>query len=623
MPISKSPARGQRIAVGQKDPAAVSLWEHEGSTYDVYSAESGPAAVPTPPRVSAATSADGPGARNTRGDEVLLSGETYRVYRARWHMLGIFCLLTFTNAFLWIGFAPIAALAQRYYHVGSAHDFTYVNLLSVIFMFLYPPGSYLAMFLITKHGLRYSISLGAALMAVGGWIRYASTWAAATSAAKGAEPSVWGYVLVLAGQSLPALAQPLFTNVPAKLAGDWFPQSERDIATVIGSLFNPLGNAAGQVIPTLLVSCIVTASTAATTADMMATAATATPSAAPSPNGTAYNGTCPSAHDVDGMETLLLVQAVLATAACVWAVGWFREDPPSPPSRSAADRLRARKAYEMSPPSLRLSATSTIRNHFVALTRNREFLKLLFGFGLGLAVFNALLTVLTQLVLPLYGDTSVDINNATNDAGIYGGVLIGAGMVGAAVVGPILDCTHAYRAFLKGLFTLSTLGLVFVLTQLRPDNETLITVGFGVMGLSMMPLLPTALESAVECTYPVPEEMSGTLLMMVGNVAGLGFTYAMQYLIELRPKYDPAEGPWTPASVLLVSMVGASTLVVYMFQGEYLRLEADRNAERDLDDSLLEDDIARGSGRGYGSAAGERGVGDGEAWDGVHHSFSA
>jgi hypothetical protein len=34
-------------------------------------------------------------------------GVTYRVYRARWHMLGIFSFLTFTNAFIWIVFAPI------------------------------------------------------------------------------------------------------------------------------------------------------------------------------------------------------------------------------------------------------------------------------------------------------------------------------------------------------------------------------------------------------------------------------------------------------------------------------------------------------------------------------------
>ena len=49
----------------------------------------------------------------------------------------------------------------------------------------------------------------------------------------------------------------------------------------------------------------------------------------------------------------------------------------------------------------------------------------------------------------------------------------------------------------------------------QPNNQTMITVGFAVMGLSMMPLLPIALATAVEVTYPVPEEMSATLLMLV------------------------------------------------------------------------------------------------------------
>ena len=44
---------------------------------------------------------------------------------------------------------------------------TYVNLLSVIFMLLYAPGSYLAMYLVTKYGLRTTILTGSALNAAG------------------------------------------------------------------------------------------------------------------------------------------------------------------------------------------------------------------------------------------------------------------------------------------------------------------------------------------------------------------------------------------------------------------------------------------------------------------------
>ena len=31
------------------------------------------------------------------------------------------------------------------------------------------------------------------------------------------------------------------------VAANWFPVSERDLAVTVGSLFNPLGNAVGQV----------------------------------------------------------------------------------------------------------------------------------------------------------------------------------------------------------------------------------------------------------------------------------------------------------------------------------------------------------------------------------------
>ncbi len=52
-------------------------------------------------------------------------------------MQGIFGGVTFTNAFIWITFAPIATYTKTYYGVT---DF-WVNMLSVSFMVLYLPGS--------------------------------------------------------------------------------------------------------------------------------------------------------------------------------------------------------------------------------------------------------------------------------------------------------------------------------------------------------------------------------------------------------------------------------------------------------------------------------------------------
>lgn len=49
------------------------------------------------------------------------------------------------------------------------------------------------------------------------------------------------YTVTLLGQMSGAMAQPFYMNLPAALASLWFPQRERDIATIIASLTNPVG----------------------------------------------------------------------------------------------------------------------------------------------------------------------------------------------------------------------------------------------------------------------------------------------------------------------------------------------------------------------------------------------
>jgi FLVCR family MFS transporter 7 len=61
------------------------------------------------------------------------------------------------------------------------------------------------------------------------------------------------------------------------------------------------------------------------------------------------------------------------------------------------------------------------------LLRNKHYLILLLAFSVGLGMFNALITLLYQLVEP---------RGYSNDqAGYFGAVLISAGLVGAAFTG--------------------------------------------------------------------------------------------------------------------------------------------------------------------------------------------
>jgi hypothetical protein len=59
------------------------------------------------------------------------------------------------------------------------------------------------------------------------------------------DASAWGghgrYIVVLVGQCIGAFAQPFFVVSPSKLAGHWFPVKEREIATTVASMMNPIG----------------------------------------------------------------------------------------------------------------------------------------------------------------------------------------------------------------------------------------------------------------------------------------------------------------------------------------------------------------------------------------------
>ena len=226
----------------------------------------------------------------------------YRSYPARWHTLAIFVAQSFINAFLWISFAPVVALTQRYYGVSV----TAVNLLSVIFMVLYAPGSYIAMHMITTSGLRRTMVVGVVLNAVGSVVRLGSVWGVASGA------SGVGYTMVLVGQALPALAQPMFTNLPAKLAGDWFSVSERDMATTIAALSNPLGNALGQVLPTFFVS-----------------------------------QDANQAANARGMCALLLLEGALSCIAFVWV--WFCFRPHGQPAQKQEPRIHSWRTLHRPP----------------------------------------------------------------------------------------------------------------------------------------------------------------------------------------------------------------------------------------------------------------------------------
>ena len=400
-------------------------------------------------------------------------------------------------------------------------------------------GSLLAATLLSTRGLRTCMMAGALMNGIAGWLRYVSAldWLQQTWA-----PDWLAYSVLLTGQCIAALAQPIFTNAPTAISAEWFATEERDVATTIAALFNLIGNAAGQVLPPVFVN--------------------------------SQPGAC-------GMAHLLLLQAGVATFGLLVTLCLYRDRPEGIfPSRVA--QIRAREAARARQDNQRIATVheddiegmsaalvegsrlgvSEVVANWCLLLEDREFLKLMLGFGTGLAIFNSLMTVIQQIINPA--------GYSSDDAGSFGGILIGAGLVGAMIVGPLLDHTKAYKTVLKLGMPIGLVAVTLFVANLKPDNWTFVAVSIGSLGFVMLPMLPVSLETAAECTYPIPEDCSSALLMITGQLVGIPLIFGLDALIQERPKYDGEV--WTPAAIFLVAAISVCVLFVWWFDGKMKRL---------------------------------------------------
>jgi predicted MFS family arabinose efflux permease len=135
--------------------------------------------------------------------------------RSRWLILACYSLLVASTQVLWLTFAPITTDAHRLLGVseGAIGDLAGINPLVYVLLAL-PTGRW------TDRNYGQALGAGAALTALGATLR----WLGPDS-----------YPLILAGQALIAIAQPLVLNSTTKVAARYFPAGERTAAISVAS----------------------------------------------------------------------------------------------------------------------------------------------------------------------------------------------------------------------------------------------------------------------------------------------------------------------------------------------------------------------------------------------------
>jgi len=445
-------------------------------------------------------------------------------------VLALFSASTALNAFMWICYSPIVETVQEAWD-ASALD---INALSMTYMVAYAPGAVLAAGVTEKYGLRANLITAAVGNAVCAGVRLAGgAW---RSSPRGA------YAVVLAGQLIGALVQPLMLNAPARIANDWFGVHERDMATVVMTMANSVGNAAGAFLPPLV------------------------------------------ATGPDTIWVLNVIQTVPALLVAVAVIIAVRDRPATPPSVAAALQW-ARRAEALAGAGSPHDGGggggggSTTRPRVTfraivvqlvtdcrALVHNTNYMLLMVGFASLAGVSWALLTVLAQFIGPCGYDPQV--------AGAAGGVLLGVGVLAALAIGPCMQRTRRYTWFQKGFMSAAVGATVMALAANARGSTPFVIAAYCVYGAAVMPIFPISLEHAAEVTYPIPADNAAALLLLAANLTSLALTFILTPLIEL-PAGQACDTLATPAAGVILGFTVVGAAIVLPMRRDYRRAAAE------------------------------------------------
>jgi MFS family permease len=196
-----------------------------------------------------------------------------------------------------------------------------------------------------------------------------------------------------------------------------------------------------------------------------------------------------------GMRRMLLLYGVATAVAAVIFLIAAKEKPPTPAG-----------------PDERTLMFDGLK----AMMRRRDFLILLAMFFVGLGMFNGVATWIEDIVRPR-GFT-------ISQAGLLGGLMLVGGIAGAVVIPILSDKTRRRKPFLLA----ALIGLIPGLLGMGYAGSLglLLLSGFT-FGFFLLSAGPIGFQYAAEITHPAPEGTSNSLLLVMGQISGIIFIFAM------------------------------------------------------------------------------------------------
>ena len=223
---------------------------------------------------------------------------------------------------------------------------------------------------------------------------------------------------------------------------------------------------------------------------------------------------------------MLMAYGIASVVAALVFIVFAKERPATPPC----------------PPGMEVR--SLVLDGFKQMFRQRNLILLLVIFFIGLGTFNAVTTWIENIIAPR-GFTSAQ-------AGVVGGLMIAGGIVGALVIPSLSDRIRKRVPFIIMALTGATIGLVGIAFA---TSYWLLLVASITLGFFLLSSGPIGFQYGAEVTYPTPEGTSNGLLILMGQISGIVFIFAMDAF------KDPGSGSMTTSLVVLIVLMAISILL--------------------------------------------------------------
>jgi cyanate permease len=227
-----------------------------------------------------------------------------------------------------------------------------------------------------------------------------------------------------------------------------------------------------------------------------------------------------------GISSMLLIYGSGALLAGIIFLFAAREYPPTPPG--PADQEERALMFDGLKQAL----------------RKGNFLLLMFIFFIGLGVFNAVTTWIEDIVRPR--------GFSIAQAGYAGGLMILGGVVGALTLPAVSDHYRKRVPFIVLALAGAIPGLVGITYA---HSSFWLMLSAFVLGFFLLSSGPIGFQFGAEIARPTPEGTSNGLLLLMGQISGIVFIFAMDSF------KDASTGSMTTSLLILIGLMLVSLLV--------------------------------------------------------------